>query len=312
MIEKNHLHADIRPACRCCPRECGPGRTSDRSGYCRSGGGLEIASICRHRGEEPAFGGKGVVNVFFFHCNLQCVYCQNFQISRNTVPVEIQEPEKVLRSITGILDTGVDCVGFVSPSHMIEQMKMVIVALHGAGRRPVIVMNTNAYDKPETIASLAGLVDVYLPDFKYSDRNLALAYSAAADYPETALRALREMYRQKGADLVYDDAGGRVKSGLIVRHLILPGHIENSRECLRLLSEELSPSVHVSLMSQYYPTPAVKDHPRLGRSVTRKEYDEVLAEFHRLGFYRGWVQELDSPAAHRPNFTRKNPFAGAD
>ena len=295
-------------ACVACPRGCGAERAGDQLGYCRTGSGFEIASICIHRGEEPVVSGDdGICNIFFSHCNLQCVYCQNHQISRNDAPSRGMDLGEVVTAVTRALDGGARSVGFVSPSHMIDQMKAIIAALGDAGHRATMVMNTNAYDRRETIESLAGLVDVYLPDFKYADRTLARGYSGAEDYPEVALAALREMYRQKGSNLTLKE-DGTAASGLIIRHLILPGHAENSTACLRAIAEELSPSVHVSLMAQYYPTPAVAAHPLLGRRITREEYEEVLEEFERLGFYRGWLQEPESADSFLPDFTKRHPF----
>jgi putative pyruvate formate lyase activating enzyme len=294
--------------CTRCPRRCDADRTVGPLGYCRAGSGFEIASICLHRGEEPVISGSaGICNIFFSHCNLQCVYCQNYQISRNSAPSKGIELGEVVSEVTRAVEGGARSVGFVSPSHMIDQMKAIIVSLREAGCRAAFVMNTNAYDARETIESLAGLIDVYLPDLKYAERALAREYSGAEDYPEVALAALREMYRQKGSNLVLKD-DGTAASGLIIRHLVLPGHVENSKACLQAIAEELSPSVHISLMAQYYPTPAVMGHPRLGRRITREEYEEVLEEFERLGFHRGWLQEPESPDSYQPDFTKKHPF----
>lgn len=169
------------------------------------------------------------------------------------------------------------------------------------------VMNTNAYDRVEVIESLEDMIDVYLPDFKYADGAISMEYSGAGNYPEIGVRALREMYRQRGSNLILDDQGTVLK-GLIVRHLILPGHTDNSIACLKTIAEELSPSVHVSLMSQYQPTGPVKGHPTLRRTISREEYEEVVEEFYRLGFYRGWIQELGSAQNYLPDFSREHPF----
>jgi putative pyruvate formate lyase activating enzyme len=295
-------------SCTICPRGCGADRTGGSMGFCRSGAGYEIASICAHRGEEPVLSGaRGMCNVFFSHCNLQCVYCQNFQISRNASPVRSLELDEVVARVVAILESGATHVGFVSPSHMIEQMKSIIGAIRAAGCSPVFVMNTNAYDRADVLRSLEGLIDVYLPDFKYMDTDLARELSDAADYPEVALAALREMYRQKGSSLRMGE-NGTVASGLIVRHLVIPGHVDNSRACLRALAEELSPSVHVSLMSQYYPPPVVAECPDLDRTINQGEYEAVMEELERLGFHRGWFQEFGSAITYQPDFSRPHPF----
>ena len=248
-------------------------------------------------------------NSAFTNCNLQCSYCQNWQISRNNPDRKETEMslEEVIREIAAILDTGINMVGFVSPSHVIPQVKIIIDALESSGYHPVKVYNSNGYDKVGTLRSLEGIIDVYLPDFKYMEPLIAHEYSGARDYPEVASLALKEMYRQKGAAL-HLAGDGTAESGIIVRHLVLPGQVENSRKVLRFIAEELSPRLHVSLMSQYYPTPGVCNHPHLGRSLRRYEYDQVVDEMNRLGLINGWVQELESGSNYRPDFKKDHPF----
>jgi putative pyruvate formate lyase activating enzyme len=301
--------AELRD-CSICPRECHVDRASAKLGFCQSGVGFSVASIFPHKGEEPVISGaNGICNIFFNHCNMLCVYCQNYEISRNreSVAEESQNVEGILERIEQVLDGGIRLVGFVSPSHFIPQMKVLIAALRELRPGLRFVFNNGGYDRVEVIRELEELVDVYLPDFKYYDESLARRYSQAPHYPEIAKGVLKEMFRQRGSNLWIGD-DGVVESGLIIRHLVLPGEVENSKEILRFIAEELSPGVHVSLMSQYWPTPAVRDHAKLGRKVTPAEYEEVLAEFSRLGFYRGWVQELESPDHYRPQFSSDLPF----
>ena len=280
------------------------------AGYCGSADDFAISSICLHTGEEPVLSGvSGMCNIFFSHCNLQCVYCQNYQISRNDSPETVFPREEVIRRIEQVLAEGAACVGFVSPSHHVPRVTGIMDSLHEKGLDPVFVYNSSAYDNRDVIASLDGRVNVYLPDFKYMDAELAGEYSGAPDYPEVALRALREMFRQKGSNL-YLDGNGIAHSGLIIRHLILPGHVENSRLVLRAIAEELSTSVHISLMSQYHPVRPVHGHPVLGRCIKRDEYEAVLDEFHSLGFHRGWVQDYTSRDHYLPDFDKNHPFAG--
>lgn len=293
--------------CALCPRNCHTNRLTGKGGYCRSGESLSIASVCIHKGEEPVISGSnGICNIFFTNCNMQCIYCQNSQISSN-----FTENRPILwdavHHITAILDRGINRVGFVSPSHFVPQVKMIIKIINSLGYKPIWVYNTNGYDKAETLGTLEGIIDVYLPDFKYMDPELAWLYSGTPDYPEYAAKALKEMYRQKGASLIMDD-DGNVESGIIVRHLVLPGHVENSLNVLRFLAEEISPRVHVSLMSQYYPTEQVKNHPKLNRKITAHEYRQVVDEMEKLGMYNGWVQEFESSDFYRPDFDQEHPF----
>jgi putative pyruvate formate lyase activating enzyme len=296
--------------CILCPRECRADRMGGKSGYCKSDGGYNIASICLHMGEEPVIRGKnGICNVFFVHCNIQCVYCQNYQISRNDKCISENKMnlEKVISEICTVLDTGTDLLGFVSPSHCIPQMKSIIQELHIRGRKPVVVFNSNAYDKVEILRSLENIVDVYLPDFKYSDSLLAMELSDASDYSKIALSAIKEMVRQKGTSLRVG-TNGQAEAGVIIRHLVIPGHVENSINALKILSEEISPLLHISLMSQYYPVPEVKGIRNMNRTITSDEYQKVLDALELYGFHRGWVQELDSNRNYRPDFFSEHPF----
>jgi putative pyruvate formate lyase activating enzyme len=186
-------------------------------------------------------------------------------------------------------------------------VKAILRGLNERGLKPITVYNTNGYDKYETIRSLTGLIDVYLPDYKYVTAELAKVYSDAADYPLIAFKAIKEMYYQKGSTLSRDDHG-RAENGLLIRHLVLPGHAEESKKVLHTIAEDLSPGIHLSLMSQYHPTAAVAQHPVLNRSLYKEEYDEVVKEMELLGFRNGWVQDMDSNVNYRPDFGKENPF----
>ena len=296
--------------CRICPRQCGVDRFAGANGFCRSGSGYAIASVTLHRGEEPVIGGsKGICNVFFAHCNLRCCYCQNFQISRNESPIKGAERSlaNVVDSITDLLDTGVNRLGFVSPSHMVPQMVTIIREVQRRGYRPVIVYNSNGYDRVETLRQLEQLVDVYLPDCKYMDPILAGQWSDTSDYPVVAAAALREMYRQKGNILHLDEAGLVVR-GMIVRHLVLPGAVDNSLAVLRFLADALSHRITLSLMAQYRPIAAVADLEPLNRRLLQSEYAQVEKEMEHLGFTEGWVQEFSSADYYTPDFKQDRPF----
>jgi putative pyruvate formate lyase activating enzyme len=288
---------------------CEADRLSGRTGVCGSDAAFRISSLCVHTGEEPAIGGSaGICNVFFSRCNLSCIYCQNYQISKNRGAVSESEmqPDQIVDQIVGILDRGIHAVGFVSPSHFVPQVKILIEEIRLRGYNPVFVYNTNAYDLPETIASLNGYIDVYLPDYKYADNGLAQTLSKVKGYRETALRALREMYFQKGSALLLDEEG-RALNGIIIRHLVLPGYVENSLAALQDLAD-ISVSLTVSLLAQYNPVPGTSAHPSLSRPLQETEYQAVRQEMDRLGFYKGWTQELESRDVYRPDFEQAHPF----
>jgi putative pyruvate formate lyase activating enzyme len=296
--------------CTLCPRECHVNRFKGGTGYCGMDAGLNIASICIHRGEEPSISGtNGICNIFFAGCNLHCLYCQNHEISR---PGSINRSDRmdmhtVLNIIEEILSKNIAAVGFVSPSHVVPQVKAIIKGLNSRGLRPITVYNTNSYDKLDTIRSLSGLIDVYLPDYKYVTSEIASEYSDASDYPSVALSAIKAMYYQKGSTLIINEAG-TAENGMLIRHLGLPGHVEESKNVLRSIADELSPGVHLSLMSQYHPTSLVRDHPVLNHPLYKTEYEAVVECMEELGFRNGWVQDMDSYQNYRPDFRKENPF----
>jgi len=297
--------------CTVCPRACMANRLAGERGYCNSGAGFYVSSVCIHRGEEPPVSGKyGICNIFFTNCNLQCTYCQNHQISLNTIdhsPDSITL-ENLIGQITSILNTGINSVGFVSPTHFIPQVKVIVHVLRNLGYRPVFVYNSNGYDSVNELKKLEGFIDVYLPDFKYTDSMLSDEYSGAEDYPQVALNAIMEMYRQVGGELVIDP-NGYAQKGLIIRHLVLPGAVSNSLEVLRTIATKISPEISVSLMSQYYPNYKVASHQHLGRTLHQMEYNKVVEEMEKLGMENGWIQDLDSYDNYRPDFCKKNhPF----
>jgi putative pyruvate formate lyase activating enzyme len=302
--------SELLSHCTLCPRQCCADRFEAGSGYCGMDAGMNIASVCIHRGEEPPVSGPyGICNIFFSGCNLRCIYCQNYDISRppggfrNT----FMTLDEVIDAIRITLSEKVVSVGFVSPSHMAPQVKAIIKGLNERGIKPITVYNTNSYDKPDVIDSFEGLIDVYLPDYKYVTPRIAVEYSDAPDYPEVALKALKRMYFQKGSTLPVDNEG-RAESGMLIRHLVLPGHAEESKKVLSTIAEELSPGIHLSLMSQYHPTGSVINHPVINRALYREEYKSVVETMESLGFRNVWVQEMDSHLNYRPDFSREHPF----
>ena len=298
-----------RQGCRLCPRACAADRGIG-SGYCGTGRTLEVAAVTLHHGEEPVISGRdGICNIFFSGCNLRCVYCQNHQISRPSgrLPGRITTFPDLIDRVSAFLDQGIENLGFVSPSHVVPHVRTLITELHRRGYHPIVVYNTNAYETVASLRSLEGLVDVFLPDFKYIDSELAGRLSRAPDYPEVARAALTEMYRQKGNRLRYTDSG-KVQSGMIVRHLVLPGSAADSIEVVRFLADHLSPRLAISLMAQYRPPLEAPCRPPLDRKITAEEYALVVDEVERLGFTSGWLQDFASSECHVPDFTHSTPF----
>jgi putative pyruvate formate lyase activating enzyme len=294
--------------CICCPRECGADRTIAGNGYCGTDAGFSISSIVVHRGEEPVISGpKGICNIFFTGCNLHCTYCQNYQISRPDSPKKYWTIDKIIDLIRSSMEQGIRAVGFVSASHVVPQVKAIILAIHTAGLYPILVYNTNAYEKTDTIRSLEGIIDIYLPDFKYITPALSSFFSGAEDYPEYASAAIAEMYHQKGSTLIIGD-DGQAESGLLIRHLIIPGHTGESKKVLRHIAEEISTGVHISLMSQYFPAAEACDIPALNQTLSQQDYIAVLEAFDSLGFRHGYLQELESHKNFRPDFSFREPF----
>jgi putative pyruvate formate lyase activating enzyme len=296
--------------CTLCPRECRVNRFDGGTGYCGTNAGFNISSICIHRGEEPVISGPaGICNIFFSGCNLHCLFCQNHEISRpgHEYAMNVMSLDEVLDKVEEILNTGIRAVGFVSPSHVVPQVKAIIRGLNARGLKPATVYNTNGYDKQLTIDSLEGMIDVYLPDYKYVTSEIAEEFSDAPDYPDVALKAIKRMYYQKGSTLPLDNKG-QPENGLLIRHLVLPGHTGESKKVLRSIADELSTGVHLSLMSQYHPTPFVKDHLSLSRPLYKEEYEMVAETMENLGFRNGWVQDMESYKNYRPDFSKENPF----
>ena len=291
--------------CTLCPRHCHADRV-ETLGFCRAGRVPEAATICVHRGEEPPLcGRKGICNVFFSRCNLQCVYCQNHDISISTHQPKFIGTDAIVEQIAAILPTTENIVGFVTPSHYADHIPAIVNGLHVRGFSPTIVYNTGGYDDVGTLRMLAPYVDVYLPDFKYMDSAIAQRYSHAADYPDVAVKALSEMYYQKGSSLLTDEEG-LAYGGIIVRHLVLPGEVGNTLRVLEAIAD-ISVNLHVSLMAQYYPPhPDLPD--QLNRVLLPEEYRQAVGHFHALGLHNGWIQELSSESCYRPDFTQQQAF----
>lgn len=296
--------------CENCPRLCGVDRNT-KLGFCAAPERPQVSAVCIHKGEEPPLSGiHGVCNVFFSHCNLQCVYCQNYNISRTEVDarfVRIQDMDTLVAEIERLLPQSDNMLGLVSPSHYVHLVPELVQRLRDDGFTPTVIYNTNAYDRVEVIRQLSPYIDIYLPDFKYASGDLASRYSHAPDYPERAKAAITEMYNQKGSSLPTDN--GLAFRGMIIRHLVLPGQVENSLEVLEWIATNLSTRVHLSLMAQYFPPNTPEPLPdQLSRPLSSEEYQRVVDRFYDLGFEHGWLQELSAQEYYRPDFASEKPF----
>jgi len=299
---------DRLSSCQCCPRRCGVDRLAGKTGFCGIDAGIRVSHAGLHFGEEPPLSGtRGSGTIFFAGCNLRCVFCQNHRISQ-----EFRADETSVMDAGGLADvmlrlqeSGAHNVNLVSPSHMIFQAADAVAAARKRGLVIPVVYNSGGYDSVDALRAIRGLVDVYLPDIKYMDNALGGRLSSVDDYADIVPGVLREMLDQVG--LLETDEEGVAVRGMLVRHLVLPGHIENSRKCLDLLAG-LSPSIHVSIMSQYSPQHRACDHPDIDRYLTAPEYDAVTEYAIELGLENAFVQELTSRDRYLPDFDRERPF----
>ena len=285
-------------SCVLCPRRCGVNRLKGETGFCRTGLWPIVSSYNAHHGEEPPLSGsRGSGTIFFSRCNLSCAYCQNWPISQLG-----QGREVSLEGLAGMMvelqGRGCHNVNLVTPSHVTAQVVMALELAAAQGLSIPLVYNSSGYDSPESLRLLDGLVDIYLPDIRYSDSEAARRYSGAADYPAVNREALKEMWRQVGPLAIDDDGLGR--RGMIVRHLVLPNNLSQTRECLEFLSREISPRVHLSLMSQYFPGHRAPGLPELSRHLVPREYQQALEWADEFGLENGWRQELDDSGGGPP------------
>ena len=302
-------------SCTVCPRDCGNDRTKNVLASCASGLHPVVSSHTPHFGEEPALSGTGGAgNIFFGNCNLRCVYCQNYQISQDYAAQRPNEVtvERLAEMALELQARGCHNIGFVSPTHYAPQMARAVLLAARRGLSLPVIYNTNAYDSVEVLRLLDGVVDVYLPDFKYADNASGWLYSKVPDYADRSREALVEMYRQKGSTLVSGE-DGLLKSGLLVRMLVLPNNAAGIAESLAWIAETLSPRVAISLMAQYYPIHRAASNEKysaLNRSITAGEWEEALAAMAACGMENGFQQELDTANRYyRPDFTdRETPF----
>ncbi|MBI5967960.1 MAG: radical SAM protein [Deltaproteobacteria bacterium] len=287
--ERTQRAAHILKSCSLCPRRCGVDRTRGERGFCRSGMLPMVSSYNVHPGEEPPISGtRGSGTIFLTHCNLRCVFCQNYPISQLGVGRE-KSAEGLAQMMLDLQKRGCHNINWVTPTHFVPQILEAICLAIARGFRLPFVYNTNGYDSLETLRLLDGIVDIYLPDMKYADEDTARAYSQAPSYPEVNAAAVQEMYRQVGEGRYGQD--GTMERGLIIRHLLLPHGLAGTENMARFVARNLSRQCPISLMTQFFPAYRAKDFPKLRRRLHRWELEEALEILGRYRLQRGWMQE---------------------
>jgi len=266
---------------------------------------VKIAWFGKHFGEEPVLVGKeGAGTIFFTGCNLRCVYCQNYQISQQNIGQKYSIQELV-NIMLGLQNDGALNIDLVTPTIWADQIKQAIIKAKKQGLSVPIIWNSNAYEDKEMIKALDGLIDIYLPDFKYGDNDLAFEYSDIKDYVQKAKESIKEMLHQVG-NLKLSQKGIAEK-GIIVRHLVLPGNIKNSLKVLEYV-KGIDKNIYINLMSQYKPVYKAKDFPEINRNIRRGEFKRIFNYLLKLDIKNGWVQEIQNHTVFLPDFTKKNPF----
>ncbi len=319
-------------SCTVCPWDCRVNRLKGETKVCVAGHLPIVSSYAPHFGEEPALSGthlprgqaRGAGNIFLGHCNLRCVYCQNWQISQNLKqrPTGEVSFERLAEMMLELQDQGCHNIGFVSPTHFAPQIARAVEIAARRGLRLPLIYNTNAYDSVRVLRLLEGVFDIYLPDLKYSDELAARQYSKVPHYVASAREAIAEMHRQVG-DALDIDGRGLLRRGLVIRLLVLPNDLAGLRETLEWIRDRLSPGVTLSVMSQYFPTNKVGHadrstgeelFPLLNRKIRPREWERALEWVQEYGFENGWIQPLDEGASdyYRPDFSEAAlPFADA-
>lgn len=277
--------------CLLCPRKCGINRSTGQTGVCGVSSEIKVARAALHYWEEPCISGKkGSGAVFFSGCSLHCVFCQNREISDGKEGKVISK-ERLSDIFMELAGKGANNINLVTPGQYIPDIVWAVNDAKSRGMKLLIIYNTSGYENVTELKLLEGIVDVYLPDFKYMDSTLSARYSRAKDYPSVAKQALSEMVRQQ-PDVVIDDATGLIQKGVIVRQLLLPGHVNDAKAVLKYLYDTYHDHVYISMMSQFTPI-ALKDYPEINRTVTRREYERLVDYALEIGITNAFIQEGD-------------------
>lgn len=277
--------------CLLCPRKCGINRRTGQTGVCGVSSEIKVARAALHYWEEPCISGKrGSGAVFFSGCSLHCVFCQNREISDGKAGKLISK-ERLSDIFIELADKGANNINLVTPGQYIPDIVWAVNDAKSRGMKLPIIYNTSGYENVTELKLLEGIVDVYLPDFKYMDSTLSARYSRAKDYPSVAKQALSEMVRQQ-PEVVIDDATGLIQKGVIVRQLLLPGHVNDAKAVLKYLYDTYHDHVYISMMSQFTPI-ALKDYPEINRTVTKREYERLVNYALEIGITNAFIQEGD-------------------
>lgn len=288
-------------SCTICPHNCKVNRNNGQIGRCRSGNKVKIALASVHNYEEPCISGKnGSGTIFFSNCNLSCIYCQNYKISQLGKGYELSV-EELANIMLKQQEKGVNNINLVTPTMYVYQIIEAIKIARKRGLKIPIIYNTNGYENVKTIQDLNGYVDIYLPDLKYYSNEISKKYSKIDNYFKYATEAIKEMYKQVGSPIF--DENGIIKKGLIIRHLVLPNHLQNSKHILKWIKENMPEDTYVSVMAQYFPTYKAKEDNLINRKLNKKEYREIEEFLYTLNLENGYMQELgEHEEEYVPNF----------
>ena len=289
-MKMNHQYEN----CGLCPRECKVNREKGQSGICKVTSKIKVARAALHYWEESCISGtKGSGTVFFSGCSLRCVFCQNDSIAQGIAGKEISK-ERLKEIFLELQEKGANNINLVTPGQYVPDIIWSVEHARDEGLDIPIVYNTSSYEKTDTIKSLEGIVDVYLPDFKYWNPEIAAKYSHAPDYPEVAKKAIAEMVRQQPVPEFYEKEGQELmKKGVIVRQLLLPGQLEDAKKVIAYLHKTYGNQIFLSLMSQFTPLPHVEKYPELNRKVSRRTYEKYVDYAIEIGVENGYIQEED-------------------
>jgi putative pyruvate formate lyase activating enzyme len=291
--------------CEICPRKCGVDRSAGQRGFCGCGAECVVAHYGLHFGEEPPVSGtRGSGTVFFSPCNMRCIFCQNYQISQ-TESGRAVTVEALADIFCDLAAKGAHNINLVSPTPYAPQIAAAIVLARQRGIGIPFLYNTNAYETVETVRAFAGLIDIYMPDLKYWSAKVAKELSAAPGYPAAAMEAIREMKAQVGNLAL---SHGVATRGLLIRHLVLPGGLAGTKRIIGWIADNLGPQTALSLMSQYYPVYRAGHAPIINRRIRPDEYAPLVDFLMKKGFDNAFVQEMESAASYRPDFSKKHPF----